>query len=66
MKILLSLFLSMALITVCCAVLAEEERTVDPDTFFADLAAAQEAYYQIEKDELEINDELLAAISKTW
>ena len=56
MKILLSLFLAMALITVCCAVLAEEERAVDPDTFFADLAAAQEAYYQIEKDELEMND----------
>ena len=66
MKIVLSLFLAMALITVCCAALAEEEKAFDPDTLFADLAAAQNAYHQIEKDELAMNDELLATISKVW
>ena len=66
MKIVLSLFLAMALITACCAALAEEEKAFDPDTLFADLAAAQNAYHQIEKDELAMNDELLATISKVW
>lgn len=67
MKKFFALLLVTILITVCCAAPAEEtERTVDPDTFFADLAAAQKAYYQVEKDELEMDDELLATISKAW
>ena len=67
MKELFALLLVLILITVCCAAPAEEaEQPVDPDAFFADLAAAQKAYYQIEKDELAIDDELLATISKTW
>ena len=67
MKELYALLLVLILITVCCAAPAEEaEQPVDPDAFFADLAAAQKAYYQIEKDELAIDDELLATISKTW
>ncbi len=67
MKELYALLLVLILITVCCAAPAEEaEQPVDPDLFFSDLAAAQKAYYQIEKDELAIDDELLATISKTW
>ena len=67
MKELFALLLVLILITVCCAAPAEEaEQPVDPDLFFSDLAAAQKAYYQIEKDELAIDDELLATISKTW
>ena len=45
MKELYALLLVLILITVCCAAPAEEaEQPVDPDAFFADLAAAQKAY----------------------
>jgi len=66
MKTFFALLFVMILSMACCAALAESEHTVDQDTFFADLAAARKAYDQIEKDELEINDELLATISKAW
>ena len=57
MKTFFALLFVMILSMACCAALAESEHTVDQDTFFADLAAARKAYDQIEKDELEINDE---------